>query len=139
VTTARDELYAYATVAFRDYEVPEVVDRHVTRLIDAYRAEVLADHLPTWEVMYEPGNVSDYLIGYTDCETAAKGAAEAWYRSVTDWPGSTLAWHEQPINLPDDPRDRWLECVRVAPDGTETATGLAIHHRKTDTTPEETP
>jgi hypothetical protein len=43
VTTARDELYAYATVAFRDYEVPEVVDRHVTRLIDAYRAEVLAE------------------------------------------------------------------------------------------------
>jgi hypothetical protein len=41
--TARDELYAYATVAFRGYEVPEVVDRHVNRLIDAFRAEVLAE------------------------------------------------------------------------------------------------
>jgi L-alanine-DL-glutamate epimerase-like enolase superfamily enzyme len=41
--TAWEELYAYATVAFRDDEVPEVVDRYVTRLIDAFRAEVLAE------------------------------------------------------------------------------------------------
>jgi hypothetical protein len=105
--SARQQLTDYTASWLGDCGTPyEEAETQAQQLADAYRAEVLADHLPAWEVMYEPGNVSDYLIGYTDCETAAKGAAEAWYRSVTDWPGSTLAWHEQPINLPDDPRDR---------------------------------
>jgi hypothetical protein len=112
---------------------------HMAALIDAFRAEVLADHLPTWEVMYEPGNVSDYLIGYTQDEAGARGAAEAWFRSQSTLPGE-LAWHEQPIRLPDAGFDRWLECHRTDPDGTVTDTGMVIRRlAQQPTTPKDTP
>jgi hypothetical protein len=51
------------------------------RPVDAPRDPGLDTVLPAWEAMYEPGNVSDYLIGYANSEAAAKGAAEAWLRS----------------------------------------------------------
>lgn len=38
--SARDELYAYGTAAF-DTGVPPVVHEHLTKLLDAYKAEVL--------------------------------------------------------------------------------------------------
>lgn len=40
--TARDDLYRYATVAFED-GVPPVVDRHLTKMLDAIRAELLRE------------------------------------------------------------------------------------------------
>lgn len=43
--TARDELYAYTTVAFKETGVPPVVHEHVTKLLSAYQDEVLGDAL----------------------------------------------------------------------------------------------
>ncbi|WP_434598305.1 hypothetical protein [Streptomyces sp. A5-4] len=45
--------------------------------------------------MYEPGNVSDYLIGCTNSETAAKGATTAWVASWSDKDAVRLEWEEQ--------------------------------------------
>lgn len=39
--SARDDLYAYATVVFKETGVPPVVHTHVTKMLDAYRNEVL--------------------------------------------------------------------------------------------------
>lgn len=91
--------------------------------------------LPAWEATYEPGNVSDYLIGYANDVAAAKGAAEAWFRSQSEMPGE-LAWEEQPINLPGAGCDVWLECHRTDEDGV-TDTGMVIRHRKTNPTTTE--
>lgn len=40
---ARDELYAFATVAFKETGVPPIVHENVTKLLDAYRSEVQAN------------------------------------------------------------------------------------------------
>lgn len=39
--SARDDLYAYATVSFKDTGVPPVVHDHMTKLINARDAEVV--------------------------------------------------------------------------------------------------
>jgi hypothetical protein len=49
--------------------------------------------LPRWEALYEPGNVSSYLIGYLNDEAPAKAAAEAWLRSWSEVIGE-LRWDE---------------------------------------------
>jgi len=49
--SARDELYAYTTVAFKDTGVPEVVHNHVTKMLDAFRAQVLDDAAGDLEVI----------------------------------------------------------------------------------------
>ncbi|MFE4671066.1 hypothetical protein [Streptomyces sp. NPDC056723] len=62
--------------------------------VDAPADRSLDELLPAWEAMYEPGNVSDYLIGYANSEAGAKGAAEAWLRSEKDEVGR-LEWVSQ--------------------------------------------
>lgn len=43
--TARDDLYTYTTVAFKETGVPPVIHEHVTKLLNAYQAEVLGQAL----------------------------------------------------------------------------------------------
>jgi hypothetical protein len=81
--------------------------------------------LPAWEAMYEPGNVSDYLIGYANSEAAAKGAAEAWLRSEKDEPGR-LEWLPQ---NPVDGYDTEFELVEHHDDGIDTGPGIVVRRR----------
>jgi hypothetical protein len=83
--------------------------------------------LPAWEAMYEPGNVSDYLIGYANSEAAAKGAAEAWLRSEKDEPGR-LEWAEMPLR-DDDEYDRWFDLIERHDDGIDTGPGIVVRRR----------
>ena len=39
--TARDDLYEFATAAFKETGVPQIVHEALTKMLDAYRAEVL--------------------------------------------------------------------------------------------------
>jgi hypothetical protein len=41
--SARDDAYTYMTVAFQETGVPPVIHEQVTKLLDAYRAEVLRE------------------------------------------------------------------------------------------------
>jgi hypothetical protein len=75
--------------------------------------------------MYEPGNVSDYLIGYANSEAAAKGAAEAWLRSEKDEPGR-LEWLPQ---NPVDGYDTEFELVEHHDDGIDTGPGITVRRR----------
>jgi len=81
--------------------------------------------LPAWEAMYEPGNVSDYLIGYANSEAAAKGAAEAWLRSQEDEPGR-LEWVPQ---KPLDGYDYEAELIERHDGGIDTGPGITVRHR----------
>ncbi|SOD80059.1 hypothetical protein SAMN06272781_6847 [Streptomyces sp. 1222.2] len=81
--------------------------------------------LPAWEAMYEPGNVSDYLIGYANSEAAAKGAAEAWLRSQKDEVGR-LEW------VPQNPLsgyDAEFELGECHDDGVDIGHGITVRHR----------
>lgn len=80
--------------------------------------------LPLWEAVYEPGNVSDYLIGYANTEAAAKGAAEAWMRSQAEVTGR-LEWvaDEQ---LTTGRYDRWYELIEHHDDGVPTGPGIIV-------------
>jgi len=89
------------------------------------RAAIVAELLPVWEAMYEPGNVSDYLIGYANSEAAAKGAAEAWLRSEKDEPGR-LEWVPQ---TPLDGYDQESELIERHDDGIDTGPGITVRHR----------
>lgn len=88
---------------------------------------VETDALPAWEAMYEPGNVSDYLIAYTNTEAAAKGAAEAWLRSQKEKPGR-LEWLPQ---TPLDGYDTEFELNERHDDGIDTSPGITVRHRTT--------
>jgi hypothetical protein len=87
--------------------------------------DAAADLLPAWEAMYEPGNVSGYLIGYTNSEAAAKGAAEAWLRSQKDEVGP-LEWVPQ---TPLDGYDTEFELNERHDDGIDTGPGITVRHR----------
>lgn len=87
---------------------------------------VLARAIPDWEAVYEPGNVSDYLIGYTNTEAAAKAAAIAWVLSQTDKDASRLAWVPQTWS---DEHDEWFDLIEVHDDGVDTAVGVTVRHR----------
>lgn len=89
----------------------------------------LADVLPAWEASYEPGNVSDYLIGYTNSEAAAKGAAEAWVQSQSDKDPATLEWVWAPTNAE---YDRWYDLIQEI-DGTVVGIGVTIRRRRAQT------
>ena len=91
-------------------------------LLTAYRAE----HIPLWEAIYEPGNVSAYLIGYLNDETIAKAACESWLR-VQDFEAERLEW------VPDAASatgrfDAWFELVQHHAEGPATAVGLIVRH-----------
>lgn len=84
--------------------------------------------VPAWEAMYEPGNVSDYLIGYANSEAAAKGAAEAWLRSERgDTPGR-LEWVPSPLMAVRE-HDHYLELIEHHTELGECATGINVRHR----------
>ncbi|MFI6513630.1 hypothetical protein ACIBCT_39005 [Streptosporangium sp. NPDC050855] len=68
---------------------------------------------PAWEAAYEPGNVSDYRIGYLATEDLAKAAAETWLRSQASDLGR-LEW------------DQYGRLGAVDDDGFETDTGLLV-------------
>lgn len=92
----------------------------------AIEQHVRAQSIPAWEVVYEPGNVSDYLIGYTNDEAPAKAAAEAWFRSqYLDEVGS-LAWVDQ---LHGKDFTAWFDLIHVAPDGDKTGPGITVRCR----------
>ena len=98
--------------------------------IDRLRTDAVAELLPAWEVMYEPGNVSDYLIGYANSEAAAKGAAEAWMRSEKDEVTGRLEWVPWGDVTPmPDGYDRWFELAQRHDDGIDTGPGIAVRHR----------
>ncbi|MFD7978865.1 hypothetical protein [Streptomyces sp. NPDC059071] len=82
--------------------------------------------LPAWEANYEPGNVSDYLIGYANSEAAAKGAAIAWVTSQTDKDPASLEWVEMPTG---DQHDHWYDLIQNHDDGIPTDTGVNVRHR----------
>ncbi|MER5694897.1 hypothetical protein ACWDBO_31305 [Streptomyces mirabilis] len=96
----------------------------------ANRAAVIAEILPAWEAVYEPGNVSDYLIGYANDEAPAKAAAEAWMRSQAEVTGR-LEW------VPDEQLatgryDQWFELIERHDDGIDTGPGLIVRRRVAD-------
>ena len=93
--------------------------------VDAPRDKGVEALLPAWEAMYEPGNVSDYLIGYANSEAAVKGAAEAWLRSQKDEVGR-LEWVSQ---NPLDGYDTEFELVEHHEDGIDTGPGITVRHR----------
>lgn len=95
--------------------------------VDTPASPTLDTVLPAWEAMYEPGNVSDYLIGYTNSECAAKAAAEAWLRSQKEEVGS-LEWAPQ---TPLDGYDTELELIERHDDGIDTGPGITVRRRTT--------
>ncbi|MDQ0694272.1 hypothetical protein [Streptomyces sp. W4I9-2] len=87
---------------------------------------VLAAAIPEWEAVYEPGNVSDYLIGYANSEAAAKGAAIAWVLSQSDKTADRLEWDPQSWN---DRHDAWFDLFERHDDGVDTGVGVTVRHR----------
>ncbi|MER8266497.1 hypothetical protein ABT007_20115 [Streptomyces griseus] len=87
---------------------------------------VLAAVIPEWEAVYEPGNVSDYLIGYANSEAAAKGAAIAWVLSQSDKAADRLEWVTQNWN---DRHDEWFDLIERHDDGVDTGVGVTVRHR----------
>ncbi|MFH8581693.1 hypothetical protein [Streptomyces zaomyceticus] len=90
------------------------------------RLHTFDDIAPAWEACYEPGNVSDYLIGYANDEAAAKGAAIAWLTSQSDKNPATLEWVDMPTG---DQHDHWYDLIQNHDDGIPTDTGINVRHR----------
>ncbi|MEU6756946.1 hypothetical protein [Streptomyces sp. NPDC046685] len=86
----------------------------------------LDDLLPAWEAAYEPGNVSDYLIGYANSEAAAKGAAVAWVQSQSDKDPTALEWVEAPGGRHFDDQYELIQII----DGTVVGIGVTVRHRR---------
>lgn len=104
-------------------ERPVVVQQWLP--VDAPADRSLDSVLPAWEAMYEPGNVSDYLIGYANSEAGAKGAAEAWLRSESEVTGR-LEWLPQ---APPDGYDSEFELIERHDDGVDTGPGVTVRSR----------
>lgn len=104
-------------------ERPVVVQRWLP--VDAPRDKGVEALLPAWEAMYEPGNVSDYLIAYANHQDTATGAAEAWLRSQAEVTGR-LEWVPQ---TPLDGYDTEFELVERHDDGIDTGPGITVRHR----------
>ncbi|OEV14069.1 hypothetical protein [Streptomyces nanshensis] len=117
--TARQE-EAQAYVALHEEHAEEV---------DRLRAELAArPAIPAWEAMYEPGNVSDYLIGYTNDEATAKAAAETWIRSQSEVTGR-LEWEP---DAPLSSYDQEWKLVQRHDDGIDTGPGIFVRQRAAD-------
>ncbi|WP_069883484.1 hypothetical protein [Streptomyces luteocolor] len=102
---------------------PVVIEKWLP--VDAPADRSLDAVLPAWEAMYEPGNVSDYLIGYANSEAGAKGAAEAWLRSESEVIGR-LEWLPQ---NPSDGYDTEFELIERHDDGVDTGPGVTVRRR----------
>ncbi|MET9339240.1 hypothetical protein [Nonomuraea sp. NPDC003804] len=82
--------------------------------------------LPEWEAVYEPGNVSDYLIGYLNDEAPAKAAAEAWLRTQKEGIGR-LEWGYLATS---GEYDEWWDLAEIDDeDGAITDTGIIVRRR----------
>lgn len=98
-------------------------------LIAAHRDLVLTERIPAWEAVYEPGNVSDYLIGYTNDEIPAKRAAEAWLRAQRLDEVGTIDWISDPVMAAPE-YDVWHELVEVGDDfEVLSKPGIIVRHR----------
>ncbi|MCM8556163.1 hypothetical protein [Streptomyces sp. STCH 565 A] len=86
--------------------------------------------LPVWEAVYEPGNVSDYLIGYANDQDPATGMAEAWLRSQAEVTGR-LEWVDDKP-LATGRYDRWFELIERHDDGVDTGPGIIVRRRVVD-------
>jgi hypothetical protein len=91
----------------------------------------LDDVLPAWEASYEPGNVSDYLIGYANSEAAAKGAAVAWVQSQSDKGPAALEWVEAPGGRHFDEQYELIQII----DGTVVGIGVTVSRRRAQAEP----
>jgi len=103
------------------YLNPKIETKRIAR-------ELLDEFLPTWEANYEPGNVSDYLIGYTNDEVAAKAAAIAWLQAQSDIDPVRLEWVEAPKRA-DSRYDRCFGLVQDSADGMALDLGINVRHR----------
>lgn len=117
----RCELCTYTRPRGERVEETAALLAYVRRLRTAAAAELL----PAWEAMYEPGNVSDYLIGYANSEAAAKGAAEAWMRSQSEVTGR-LEWV---LQNSIDGYDSEFELIQRHDDGVDTGPGIVVRRR----------
>lgn len=123
------EFYPCRDDIFRaTYEPAAEAQQPETQPVD--RATIIAEILPAWEAVYEPGNVSDYLIGYANSEAAAKGAAEAWMRSQAEVTGR-LEWVPEE-RLATGRYDQWFELIERHDGGIDTGPGLIVRRRVTD-------
>ncbi|GAA0637497.1 hypothetical protein GCM10009535_12370 [Streptomyces thermocarboxydovorans] len=86
--------------------------------------------LPAWEALYEPGNVSTYLIGYANDQDAATGMAEAWMRSQAEVTGR-LEWVDD-TQMATGRYDRWFELIECHGDGVDTGTSIVVRRRVAD-------
>lgn len=91
-----------------------------------------AADLPAWEALYEPGNVSTYLIGYANDQDAATGMAEAWMRSQAEVTGR-LEWVDDE-QMATGRYDRWFELIECHGDGVDTGTSIVVRRRVADET-----
>ncbi|MFF6866704.1 hypothetical protein [Streptomyces ardesiacus] len=89
--------------------------------------------LPAWEAVYEPGNVSDYLIGYANDQDPATGMAEAWLRSQAEVTGR-LEWVDDE-QMATGRYDRWFELIERHDDGVDTGPGIIVRRRVADEVP----
>lgn len=80
--------------------------------------------LPRWEAIYEPGNVSSYLIGYLNDEGPAKAAAEDWLEAQTSDVLGELRWD---FCLTSGEYDAWWQLAEIC-EGVETDTGMLVRH-----------
>ncbi|MFK8850435.1 hypothetical protein [Streptomyces sp. Ac-502] len=114
-----EHVLADAAKAVADKEQRQLTEQ----LEQARRIAFRAACIPAWEAVYEPGNVSDYLIGFTNGEAAAKGAAIAWLQSESDMDPANLEWVKEP---PGSRHDRWYELIENHEDGIHTGVGIIV-------------
>jgi hypothetical protein len=115
----------------RTFHVSFMPPGQAAELLDAYRAEVLAEAaeqpLPVWEAVYDSATFTPYLIGYCNDEIAARGAAEAWFRSRTE--GVTgLGWRPDPV-LAGGEWEQWLTLSQIEAGGMLLATDIVVRQR----------
>lgn len=87
----------------------------VGTLLDAYRDQILAEYLPSWEASYDSATFTPRLLAYTNDPSAAKGAAEAWLRSQVEDP-TGLTWVPDP-QMAVGEYDQWFQLFRDNPYG----------------------
>ncbi|MFD5709518.1 hypothetical protein ACFWHW_03835 [Streptomyces pharetrae] len=103
---------------------------HVAEALRELMADEQAADLPAWEALYEPGNVSTYLIGYANDQDAATGMAEAWLRSQAEVTGR-LEWVDDE-QMATGRYDRWFELIECHGEGVDTGTSIVVRRRMAD-------
>jgi hypothetical protein len=94
--------------------------------IVASAEQVRQQLVPLWEAVYEPGNVSDYLIGYANDEAPAKAAAASWFVAQQLDEVGRLVWAAQPHG---GDFTAWFDLIHVDPEMGEVSTGITVRRR----------